>query len=133
MKSGDPQPINDLQLVIETKRHLPARTVDTVSEAARWLKSALKGAQVNFRYASCEERDHYGFAAFTVIRSYKDAPVCLELKVAEIRDTAYVFAEVLSLGGSKSRLFPFFGEMQSESGRELLLHYMADFVISTAG
>lgn len=131
MRSGDPEAIDDLQLIIETKRHSPTRTIDVVSEAGRWLKAALKGAGVQFSYASCEAEDHYGFAAFTIVRNYRGQPVSLELKVAEIRETPYLFADVRSLGKFEGNLFPFFGDLRSEDSRELLLHYIADFIMST--
>lgn len=131
MRSGNPEVSDDLQLIIETKRHAVARTVDVVSEAAHWLKAALKGADVNFSYASCEQ-DHYGFAAFTICRNYRGQPVSLELKVAEIRETPYLFADVRTLGKFEETLFPFFGDLRSDDNRELLLHYIADFLISTS-
>lgn len=131
MRSGDPNASGDLLLIIQSKQHAPTRTVEVVSEAARWLKSALKGADVPFHYASCEEEDHYGYAVFTIVRRYDDRPVSLELKIAEVRDTPYMFAEVRSLGKSTGTLFPFFGDIRSDDDRDLLLHYIADFVMST--
>lgn len=131
MKSGHPQPTQDLKLLIETKRNAPSQTVDIVSGAARWLKAALNGAQVTYNYASCEAQNHYGFAAITLLRSYKRQPVSLDLKIAEIRGEPYVFAEVRSLGKAEGTLFPFFGEVRSDDGRDLLLHYVADFIMST--
>jgi len=130
MRSGNPEASDDLRLIIETKRHSPARTVDVVSEAARWLKAALKGADVRFSYASCEE-NHYGFAAFTILRNYRGQPVSLELKVAEIREMPYLFADVRTLGKYEGTLFPFFGDLRSDDSRDLLLHYIADFLMST--
>ncbi len=131
MKSGNPEPADELRLLIQAKRHAPSRTVEVVSATARWLKAALKGADVAYSYASCEEEDHYGYAAFTVLRFYRGEPVSLDLKIAEIRETPYFFAEVRSLGKFDGTLFPFFGEAKSEDGRSLLLHYVADFVMGT--
>ncbi len=131
MKSGDPHAIDDLKLLIETKRNAPSQTLDIVSDAARWLKSALKGAGVAYSYASCEERDHYGYAAFTILRNYRGEPVCLDLKVAEIGNTPHAFAEVRSLGKYDGTLFPFFGDLRSDEDRHMLLHYVADFMLST--
>jgi len=131
MKSGDPQSSEDLRLVIQTKQHAPSITLDVVSDAARWLKAALKGADVKFSYASCEEQNHYGYAAFTVFRSYRGEAVSLEMKIAEIRGTPFVFAEVRSLGKFGGTLFPFFGDLRSDDDRDLLLHYVADYIIST--
>lgn len=131
MRSGDPDPIDDLKLIIETKQHSQPRTVEVVSEAARWFKAALKGAGVRYAYASCEEEDHYGYASFTVIRTYRGQPVSLDLKIAEVRDSPHFFAEVRTMGKFEGNLFPFFGDLRSDDSRELLLHYVADFVIST--
>lgn len=130
MRSGDPVPIDDLKLVMDAKRGVPTRTVEVVSEAAQWLKAALKGAGVPFSYASCEEEDHYGYAAFTLIRTYRGEPVSLDLKIAEVRDTPYYFAEVRSLGKFGGTLFPLFGDLRSDDQRDLLLHYVADFLLS---
>ena len=131
MRSGDPEPIDDLQLIIDTKRHAPTRTVEIVSETARWMKAALKGAGVKFSYGSCEGEDHYGYASFTMIRTYKGEPVSLDLKIAEIGNAPFMFCEVRSLGKFEGTLFPFFGDISTEEGRNRLLHYVADFIIST--
>ena len=131
MKSGNPDAIDDLKLVIEMKQHAPPRTVEIVSGAARWLKGALKGAGVEFTYASCEEEDHYGFAALTILRKYRGEPVSLDLKIAEVRGNPYLFAEVRTLGKHDGTLFPFFRDLSTDDGRDLLLHYIADFVMST--
>jgi len=131
MKSGDPEPNDDLKHVIAAKQSVPSRTVDIVSEASRWLKAALKGANVSFSYSSCEEEDHYGFAAFTIIRAYKGMPTSLDLRIAEIRDQPHIFAEVRALGKLEGTMFPFFGNLQSDDDRDLLMHYIADFVMST--
>ncbi|MBK1880149.1 hypothetical protein [Pelagicoccus mobilis] len=130
MKSGDPEPISDLSLVMATKLASPSRTVDVVAKASQWLKASLKGAGVAFSYSSCEEEDHYGFAAITIVRKYRGEPACLDIKIAEIRDRAYIFAEVRSLGKFEGTMFPFFGDLHSDDERDLLLHYIADFVIS---
>lgn len=130
MKSGDPEPIDDLSLVIAAKQSAPSQTLEIVSKAASWLKAALKGAGILFTYSSCEKEDHYGFAAFTIIRNYHGQPASLDLKVAEIRNSPFIFAEVRALGKFEGTMFPFFGNLRSEDDRDLLLHYIADFVIS---
>lgn len=133
MKSGDPEPISDLSLVMATKLSSPSRTLDVVAKASQWLKAALKGANVSFSYSSCEDEDHYGFAAITIVRKYRGEPACLDIKIAEIRDRPYIFAEVRSLGKYEGTMFPFFGDMHSDDERDLLMHYIADFVISADG
>jgi hypothetical protein len=131
MKSGEPESIDDLKIVLSTKENSPTSTLEVVTEATRWLKAALKGAGVTYSYASCEEQDHYGFAAFTIIRGYRGELVCLDLRVAEVADRPYAYAEVRSLGKTAGKLFPFFGMIETEEQREPLLHYIADFLLST--
>lgn len=130
MRSGDPLPSDDLKLIIETKQHRPNTTVEVVSDATNWLKAALKGADVPYSYSACEQA-HYGYAVITILRNYGTEPVSLELKVAEIQDRPYVFAEVHSLGRFGGTMFPFFGDLQSDESRTQLLHYVADFMLST--
>ncbi len=130
MRSGDPEPIDDLLLVMAEKQSSPSRTLDVVSKSTEWLKAALKGANVTFSYSSCEEENHYGYAAISIVRKYNGEPACLDIKIAEIRDCAYIFAEVRSLGKFEGTMFPFFGNLKSDDERDLLLHYIADFVIS---
>ncbi len=130
MKSGDPEPNDDLRLVMASKQSAASQTVEIVSEASRWLKSALKGVDVAFNYAACEE-NYYGFSVFTIIRRYRQTLLSLELKIAEVRSKPYVFAEVHSLGRIGGTLFPFFGDLQSDDERDRLLHYVADFILSS--
>lgn len=130
MKNEDLEPIEDLSLVIAAKQSVPSRTLEVVSKSTQWLKAALKGAGIAFSYSSCEAEDHYGFAAITVIRKYHGQPACLDIKIAEVRDRPYVFAEVRSLGKFEGTMFPFFCDLYSDDESDLLLHYIADFVIS---
>lgn len=131
MKSGKPAPIEDLQLIINQKRSAHSITCDVVSEAANWLKSALLGAEIRFQYGACDFEDHYGYAVFIILRKSGQTRLLLEIKVAEIAEEPMLFAEVRSVGRSSGSLFPFFGEISSEEGQKRVLHYIADFILST--
>lgn len=133
MKSGQPEPIDDLQLIIDTKRHMPHQAVDVISDATRWLKAALGGAGITYSYASCEEGEPYGYAVFTIMRRYRSELMILELKVAEINGLPHVFAKVRTTGTNPDTLFPYFGNLRSDEQRESLLHYIADFIVSSEG
>jgi len=130
MKSGNPDPNEELKLIIEAKQHTPPQTIEVVSKAARWLKAAFKGAGVRYLYSSCDQ-DHYGFCVFTIFRNHQDVPMALDLKIAEIDNEPYVFAQIRALNADSCNAFPFFGNLRSDSERELLLHYIADFILST--
>lgn len=131
MKSGTPKATFGLKNIIGLKAASPARAVDVVSEASAWLKSALGGAEVPYDYSPVEENDHFGFSAFTILRTYRGERVNLDIKVSEIKGTPYVAAEVHTLGRLSASLFPFYGEIATEPEQELLLHYIADFLLGT--
>jgi hypothetical protein len=131
LKSGNPDPIDDLKLIIDTKRHSPNQTVDVVSDATRWIKAALEGAGIAYTYACCDMEEPFGFAAFTILRSYRREHVVLDLKVAEIKGRPFVFAEIRTTGKLAGTLFPFFGNLRSDEDRDNLLHYIADFMLSS--
>lgn len=131
MKSGDPAPKDDLKLLIERKRNQAGLTMDVVSEASNWLKAQLKGAGVSFHYAACEAEDHYGFAVMVISRWKNNSTYFLELRLAEIGEQPFLFAEVRAIGKTDASLFPYFGEIHSEEGRNLAMHYIADFLLST--
>lgn len=116
--------------MIEQKQNVASSTCAVVSEAARWLKAELKGAGVKFHYAACDERDHYGFAVFTVTRARGGSQMILEIKIAELGDRPYAFAQVRLVGRYDAALFPLFTELESEDGQRLLLHYLSDFILS---
>jgi hypothetical protein len=131
MKSGEPAPRYELKLILDKKRSNPHGTIDVVSESAKWLKSELNGAEVVYQYGACDFEDHYGFAVFLIIRKTSRNRLILELKIAEVGNRPYVFAEVRSMGRSSGSLFPFFGEVKSTEGKEQVLHYLSDFLLST--
>lgn len=131
MKSGKPLPVDDLRMLMERKRSLPSLTCEIVSEASRWLKAVLEGAGVNYHYAACADRDYYGFAVVSVSRRRGSAQLVMELKVAEIGEQPYIFADVRMLGQGPTSFFPFFGTLGDEEGRELALNYISDFLLST--
>jgi hypothetical protein len=131
MKSGDPAPLSDLQTLLAQKRSLPSTTVEVVSEAARWLKAQLKGAEVDFHYAACEDRDHYGFAVFVITRNVPEGRYLLELKVAEIDEKPFLSANAKMHGRYETSLFPYFSAMHTEEERRRALQYISDFLLGT--
>lgn len=132
MRSGNPDPDNDLKVILESKKSQPSETVEVVSQATRWMKAQLKGANITYNYSACDTEDHYGHAVFSIVRNHKGNPVALDLKIAEIESRPYAFAEVLHMGRYRSRLFPYFGDISSEEEKTTLLHYVSDFILSTS-
>lgn len=131
MKSGKPEPLYDLKYIIDQKKSSPSHTCEVVSEASAWLKAQLEGSNIVFQYGACDFEDHYGYSIFIIVRNSGSNRLILELKIAEIKEKPFLFAEVRSLGRNTGVLFPYFGEITSEEGRELVLHYISDYILST--
>ncbi|MEZ5277785.1 MAG: hypothetical protein R3F07_15495 [Opitutaceae bacterium] len=130
MYSGDPEPANDLKLVINKKRDHPGLNCEVVSQASRWLKSELKGADIEFTYLSCDERSHYGYSMFLVNQSSHGHRMTLSIKIAEINEAAQAFCEIRVDDEKKTSAFPLITGIADDKGRQLLMHYIADFVLS---
>jgi hypothetical protein len=130
MKSGNPDPDSDLFMILETKRNSSSDSCRIVSEASAWLKSELKGGGVSYQYGACQD-DLWTFSSFHFLRDGDDEKLSFELKVAEIDKTPFAFIDVHPVGRPQDRRFPFFGEIATESGKRKVLHYIADFILST--
>lgn len=130
MKSGNPEPSSDLFMILETKRNNGSNSSQIVSEASAWMKSELKGAKVQFQYGACQN-ELWTFSSFTFHRNGDNEKLSFELKVAEIDEVPYAFIDVHPVGKPHDRRFPFFGEIGSEDGKKKVLHYIADFILST--
>lgn len=130
MHSGNPDPADELSLILNIKRDQPQQALKVVSEASRWLKSQLTGANSQFDYTPCEPNNPSGFATFSVLKEFNGVRLVLDLKVAEVNGKPYVFAEILQIGSLQGRLFPFFADISSHASKQNLLHYIADFLMA---
>jgi hypothetical protein len=119
-----------LKFLLQTKNADCTRSNDIVAEAASWVRSQLQNAEVPFHYSE-GGLGHGTYGYFQIKSMLKETAITLHLKIAEIHSTPYVFAEVRIRGQHESILFPFFGEISGEEGRLLILHYIADFLLST--
>ena len=104
---------------------------EVVREAAGWLQSQFRNAEIDFQHVPVGS----GVACYTIFQVKPrdpSLPLLLELRIAEIRTVPYVSAEVRRVGGDKDIVcFRYFGEMGIGEGRDTLLHFIADFVLST--
>jgi len=121
--------MNDLEMLIQAKKANPDLAHDVVTAAANWLKHELRTAGVEFSYSACEH-DYCGYATFHLHCVWQDTDITLVMKIAEIRATPYLFADIRVLEQEEQVLFPFFGEMGSDEGKEIALNYIADFLLS---
>jgi|GEM_PF-6267816 len=131
MNSGNPDPANDLFMILETKRNSSLDACHIVSGASAWMKAQLKGAKIGFQYGACQTENQSTFSSFTIHRSTDKQKLSFELKIAEINKVPFAFIDVHPVGKPTERLFPFFGEIGSEKGKSLVLNYIADFLISS--
>ncbi len=129
MHSGNPEPADELSLILNIKRNQPNQALEVVSEASRWLKSQLSGVDCQFDYTACEPGNPSAFATFSVLKECNGVRLVLDMKVAEVHGKPYVFAEILQIGSMQGRLFPFFADISSHASKQHLLHYIADFLL----
>jgi len=117
---------------MERKRHAPDVSADIVYDAARWLKAELHGAEVAYSYGSCDSDAFAGYASFVITRQHVGGPLLLEVKITEIAERPFIFANTRAVGsGGAAGGFPLFAEIGSEDGRCLFLNYLSDFLLST--
>ena len=122
--------MESLKLLLQTKKGDNSTTTTVVSDAVNWLRTQFQKAEVPFYYAD-GGTGHGIYGYFQIKSILKDTAITLHLKIAEIKGSPYVFAEIRMRGQGDRILFPFFGEIGSEDGKLTMLHYIADFVLST--
>lgn len=119
-----------LKFLLQAKKADCSHSNDIVSESVSWVKTQFQNAEVPFYYSEGGV-GHGKYGYFQIKSLLKETAITLHLKIAEIHSTPYAFAEVRIRGQHESILFPFFGEIGSEEGKEVILHYIADFLVST--
>ena len=111
----------------QADRDLPSTVV---ADAVSWMNTQFKNADVSYHYS--EGGGGHGIYGYFQIKSLlKGQAITLHVKIAEINGVPYVFAEVRVRGQHETILFPYFGEIGSEEGKLTLLHFIADFLLST--
>ncbi len=131
MFSGNPDPAQDLFLLLQKKRSQPHINCEVVSDSARWLKSQLKGAGIAFTYLSCDQQDFYGYAVFLISLSQETLHSTLEVRIIEIDERAHAFCQIKVVATTGGDAFSYFTEIADEKGRQALMAYMADFLLSS--
>lgn len=120
-----------LKFLLQSK-HADATTPgEVVREAVEWVQGQLRNAGVPFQYVPVGS----GIGCYGVIQVRPTGPganLLLDLRIAEIKGVPYVSAEVRQ-SHDGSVCFPYFGEIGGSDGRDTLLNFIADFVLSTFG
>lgn len=119
-----------LKFLLQTKAADNSKANEVITEAISWMREQFKNAEIPFHYAD-GGAGHGIYGYFQIKSLLKETAITLHLKIAEINGEPYVFAEIRVRGQHESILFPFFGQIGSEDGRVTILHYIADFVLST--
>jgi hypothetical protein len=103
---------------------------EVVSEAVSWVHTQFHNAEIAYHYSDGGSGlGSYGY--FQIKSLLKETAITLHIKVAEINGAPYAFAEVRVRGQHEMILFPFFGEIGTADGKLTILHYIADFILST--
>lgn len=119
-----------LKFLLQSKKadiHAPH---EVVSSAVAWMRTQLQNAEIPYHYT--DGGTGFGVYGYFQIKTiFRGTAITLHLKIAEINTAPYAFAEVRVRGQHESILFPFFGEIGSDDGKLTILHYIADFILST--
>jgi len=119
-----------LKFLLQTKSADSSKAQEVVSEAVEWMRTQFKNAEIPFHYSDGGV-GHGIYGYFQIKSLLKQTAITLHLKIAEINNEPYAFAEIRVRGHHEGILFPFFGSIGSEEGRVTMLHYIADFILST--
>lgn len=103
---------------------------EVVHEASEWMRTQLTNAGITFQQAA-RGSGLGAFSHFQIQSHIGKMSITLHLKVAEINGQAYAFSEVRVTEERETVLFPFFGEISTTDGKTTILHYIADFILST--
>lgn len=119
-----------LKFLLESKKADLATPIQVVQEAVDWMHTQFHNAHIEHQYADGGSGlGRYGH--FEIESRIHGSDITLHIKVAEINGHAYAFSEVRMRGRQDMILFPFFGEISSAEGKLTILHYVADFILST--
>lgn len=119
-----------LKFLLQSKKADSSRSHDVVAEANAWMHQQFRTAGIRYHFA--DGGAGYGIYGYFQIKSLlKETAITLHVKIAEINSMPYVSAEVRVRGQQEGILFPYFGEIGSEEGKLTLLHFIADFMLST--
>lgn len=119
-----------LKFLLQSKSNDPSPTREVVSAAVSWMSAQLRNADVSYHYSD-GGAGHGTYGYFQIKSLLKDTAITLHLKIAEINGVPFASVEVRVRGQGQGILFPYFGEIGSEEGKLLLLHFIADFLMST--
>lgn len=119
-----------LKFLLQSKKADLETPREVVMEAVEWMRTQFRNAEIPFHYSDGGSGlGAYGY--FQIKSILKETAITLHLKIAEINSAPYVFAEVRVRGHHDTILFPFFGEIGTAEGKLTILHYIADFILST--
>jgi len=120
-----------LKFLLQSKKADTETPLEVVREAVEWMKTQFQNSGTVYHYSDGGAGlGAYGY--FQIKSILKETAITLHIKIAEINGVAYSFAEVRVRGQHEMILFPFFGEVSSADGKLTMLHYIADFILSTA-
>lgn len=119
-----------LKFLLQSKKADLETPREVVREAVEWMHTQLINAETSHHYSDGGSGlGSYGY--FQIKSILKETAITLHIKIAEINGVPYAFAEVRVRGQHDMILFPFFGEIGSPEGKLTILHYIADFILST--
>lgn len=117
-----------LKFLLQGKKADRNMSKEVVTEAVSWMHTQLQTAGIESEFTEGGANFGY-FGCFRIKSLLKSSTITLHMKIAEINGMPYVHAEVHD--EQDQVMFPYFGEIGSAEGKLTLLHFIADFRLST--
>ena len=114
--------------LLAEKKKAPEAAAGIVEETTEWLCREIDASGEDYQCFRC--RSHYfAYSRITLQRDLHGIFAALEIKISEIVGEPVFFADVRLIGNSYRPMLPIQGSLTESSGKERLLHYIADFVL----
>ena len=120
-----------LKFLLQGKKASIELPREVVNDAVSWMHQQFKNAEISYHYSDGGS-GHGVYGYFQIKSLLQEQAITFHLKIAEINGVPYGSADVRARGQRETILFPYFGEIGSEEGKLTLLHFIADFMLSTS-
>jgi len=118
-------PLVDL---IAEKKKAPESAAGIVEEITEWLCRSIDATGEDYQCFRCHSH-YFAYSRLSLQRDLHGILAALEIKLSEIAGEPVFFADVRLIGDYYRPMLPVNGSLADDSGKERLLHYIADFIL----
>ncbi len=117
-----------LQEIIQAKESTPLKKTKLSQELGQWLSNQLNQSGEDHQLYDCDTQ-FYSYSRITLQRNLHGIQASLEIKIGEIDNAPFYFADVRLIGHYYRPMLPVSGPLSSAPEKNRLLNYIADFVL----